>query len=428
MFCVMVFAVCCFFTGVQMARAETQSVIDPIQVQPPPPVPAPAAKKTEPSDAEIKHANQRALAEQRKREKAEARARAAEKAAEDLRAAAEARQADAAAKAAAAEKKAAAMQAAKQAARQAAAKQAAAKEAAAKEAAARDAAIREEAARELAARETAAREAAAKEAAAREAARLAAAREVAQRDAERPGKVFRDCSDCPEMVWLPKGEFLMGEAPGVNVVGPVHPVAINYALAVGRFEVTFAEWDACVAAQACRRWPDDQGWGRGRRPVINVSWVDTQEYVSWLSGKTGKHYRLLSEAEWEYAARGGTQTRYWWGNDPGHNKADCYGCGSRWDGRQTAPVGSFEANPFGLYDVLGNVSEWVEDCYHGSYRDAPADGSPWTQNCPADLRDKRVMRGGAWQYPAQLTRSAFRTAFSNGYYDLRIGFRVARTE
>ena len=120
--------------------------------------------------------------------------------------------------------------------------------------------------------------------------------------------------------------------------------------------------------------------------------------------------------------------RYWWGNDVGHNRANCYGCGSRWDGRQTAPVGSFAPNAFGLYDVLGNASEWVEDCYHGGYRDAPVDGSAWLQNCPTELTDKRVVRGGAWQYPAQLTRPDFRTAFSNGYYDLRIGFRVARTD
>lgn len=422
----------------QSAHAETQSVIDPTAVPAPP-----SAKKQEQSDAETKRAQARAAAEQRKREKAEARARAAEKAAEELRAAEEARQAEAddktakaaAAKAAAA-KKAAARQAAIRAAatraaeaRDEAAREAAAKQAAEKETAARETAIREEAAKELAVRQAAAKDAATRLAALKEAAaKEAAAKEAAARAAERPGTVFRDCPECPEMVWLPRGEFMMGETPEIGVAGPMHPVKINYPLAAGRFEVTFAEWDACVAAQGCRHWPDDQGWGRGRRPVINVSWVDAKEYVAWLSGKTGRHYRLLSEAEWEYAARGGTQTRYWWGNDVGRNHANCYGCGSRWDGRQTAPVGSFEANPFGLYDVLGNASEWVEDCYHGSYRDAPADGSAWLQKCPAELRDKRVMRGGAWQYPAQLTRPAFRTAFSNGYYDLRIGFRVARTD
>jgi TolA protein len=419
--------------------AETQSVIDPTVIPTPPPAP-PEAKKPPQSDAELRRARQRAEAEQRRREKAEARALAAEKAAEDMRAAETSRQAEAdkaarnaAAKVAtakavavkkadlAAAKKAEAMR--KAAEIEAAARTTQARWAAEKETAEKEAAIREEAARELAAREAAAKETAARETAARE----VAAKEAARLTATRAGLVFRDCTDCPEMVWLPRGEFTMGENAGVGVAGPMHTVRINYPLAVGRFEVTFAEWDACVAARVCRHWPDDQGWGRGRRPVINVSWVDAQEYLSWLSSRTGKHYRLLSEAEWEYAARGGTQTKYWWGNDIGRNKANCFGCGSRWDGRETAPVGSFDANPFGLYDVLGNASEWVEDCYHGSYRDAPTDGSAWEQNCPPDMRDKRVMRGGAWQYPADLTRPAFRTAFSNGYYDLRIGFRVARS-
>jgi formylglycine-generating enzyme required for sulfatase activity len=430
----LLFALACSAGFGGAALAETQSVIDPTVIPTPPPEP-PEAKKPPQSDAELKRARQRAEAEQRRRERAEARALAAEKAAGDLRAAEVTRQAEAdkaaknaaakaaATKAAAAKKADLAAAKKAEAARKAAEIEAAAREtqarwAAEKDAADKEAAIREEAARELAAREAAAKEAATREAAAREAARIAATR---------PGLVFRDCADCPEMVWLPRGEFTMGENAGVGVAGPLHTVRINYPLAVGRFEVTFAEWDACATARACRHWPDDQGWGRGRRPVINVSWVDAQEYLSWLSAKTGKRYRLLSEAEWEYAARGGTQTKYWWGNDVGRNKANCFGCGSRWDGRETAPVGSFDANPFGLYDVLGNVSEWVEDCYHGSYRDAPSDGSAWEQNCPADMRDKRVMRGGAWQYPADLTRPAFRTAFSNGYFDLRIGFRVARS-
>jgi len=304
---------------------------------------------------------------------------------------------------------------------------AAAKEEAAKELAARQAAERE-AAERASAREAAAREAAAL--AAREAAAKEAAQKAAERLAQRPGNVFRDCPLCPEMVWLPRGEFEMGDDSQAD--GPPHRVQINYPLAVGRYEVTFAEWDACVAANGCRRRPDDAGWGRGRQPVINVSWVDSQQYVAWLSSRTGRRYRLLSEAEWEYAARGGAQTRYWWGDEPGRNHENCYNCGSRWDGRRTAPVGSFAPNAFGLYDVLGNVSEWVEDCYHASYRDAPNDGSAWTQNCsqdaPRGARDERVMRGGAWQYPAQLTRSTFRTRFSNGYYDFRIGLRVARAE
>jgi formylglycine-generating enzyme required for sulfatase activity len=226
-------------------------------------------------------------------------------------------------------------------------------------------------------------------------------------------------------VWLPQGEFIMGEPSAAS--SPRHVVRISYTLAVGRFETTFAEWDACVAAGGCRRRPDDAGWGRGRQPVINVSWTDAQQYAAWLSRRTGKHYRLLTEAEWEYAARAGSDVRYWWGNNTGHGDANCYDCGSRWDGRQAAPVGRFSPNPFGLYDMHGNVSEWVEDCYHDRYRDAPGDGRAWTLDCIA-ITDTRMVRGGAWQGPTNTTRSAARSAASFDYYDSRIGFRIARTE
>jgi formylglycine-generating enzyme required for sulfatase activity len=239
------------------------------------------------------------------------------------------------------------------------------------------------------------------------------------------GTVFRDCADCPEVVWLPQGEFIMGE--GSAAIGPRHVVKIEYVLAVGRFEVTFAEWDACVAAGGCRHRPDDSGWGRGRQPVINVSWADAQEYVIWLARRTRKHYRLLSEAEWEYAARAGSAVHYWWGNDAGRGEANCNDCGSKWDGRQAAPVGRFSSNPFGLYDMHGNVFEWVEDCYHYGYRDAPSDGSAWTLDCTA-VTDTRMVRGGAWYGPSITTRSAARSAVALNYYDNRIGFRVARTE
>jgi formylglycine-generating enzyme required for sulfatase activity len=237
--------------------------------------------------------------------------------------------------------------------------------------------------------------------------------------------VFRDCADCPEIVWLPQGEFIMGEPSTAS--GPRHVVRIGYMLAVGRYEVTFAEWDACVVAGGCRRRPHDSAWGRGRQPVINVSWADAQQYSAWLSRKTGKRYRLLTEAEWEYAARAGSHARYWWGNDTGRGDANCYDCGSRWDSRQPAPVGSFAPNPFGLYDMHGNVSEWVEDCYHDRYRDAPNDGRAWTLDCSASA-DTRIVRGGAWHSSTHAMRSAARSAASFNYYDNRIGFRIARTE
>jgi formylglycine-generating enzyme required for sulfatase activity len=215
----------------------------------------------------------------------------------------------------------------------------------------------------------------------------------------------------------------MGEASAGSEARPV--VAINYILAVGRFEVTFAEWDACVAGGGCRRRPDDAGWGRGWQPVINVSWNDAQQYVAWLSRRTGKRYRLLSEAEWEYAARAGTDARYWWGNHAGRGDANCADCGSKWDGRQAAPVGRFAPNPFGLYDMHGNVSEWVEDCYHDEYRQA--DRRAWTRSCSAQT-DTRIVRGGAWHGSTKSMRSTSRTSAVSDYHDNRIGFRIARTE
>ncbi len=156
---------------------------------------------------------------------------------------------------------------------------------------------------------------------------------------------------------------------------------------------------------------------------MNVSWEDAQSYVRWLSGKTGKPYRLLSESEWEYVARAGTETAYSWGDHIGENRANCDGCGSQWDGKQTAPVGSFAANGWGLYDMHGNVREWVEDCYHGSYAGAPTDGSAResTEGC------WRVFRGGSWDLEPRNLRSAYR---SRGTTDVRyysIGFRVARS-
>jgi formylglycine-generating enzyme required for sulfatase activity len=195
--------------------------------------------------------------------------------------------------------------------------------------------------------------------------------------------------------------------------------------AVGQFAVTFQEWDACVADGGCNGYkPSDQGWGCGRRPVINVHWEDAKAYVAWLSTKTGKTYRLLTEAEYEYAARAGTQTTYPWGNDIGKNNANCRSCGSEWDGKkQTVPVGSFPANGFGLHDMVGNVWAWTEDCYHNSYNGAPVDGSAWTSgDCVT-----RVDRGGSWYFTPQYLRSAIRNRNSPGNRSDGLGFRVGRT-
>ena len=242
-----------------------------------------------------------------------------------------------------------------------------------------------------------------------------------------PGGTLRDCEQCPELVVVPPGNFMMGspssEAGRDGDEGPVHRVTIAESFAVGKYEVTFAEWDACVEAGGCTYRPDDAGWGRETRPVIKVFWADIQAYVAWLSRETGQRYRLLSEAEWEYVARAGSTTAYPWGDAIGTNKANCDGCGSQWDKKSTAPVGRFEANAFGLFDTAGNVWEWVADCWNDSYRGAPSDGSAWERgDC-----HRRVVRGGSWAYNPGFLRSADRYGHPTGIRDYDNGFRVART-
>ena len=243
------------------------------------------------------------------------------------------------------------------------------------------------------------------------------------------GDQFRDCAECPEMVVVPAGSYRMGSPshePGrTDNEGPVHRVTIAAPFAVGKYEVTFAEWDACEEAGGCGAyWPEDKGWGRGRRPVIVVSWDDAKRYMQWLSRKTKKPYRLLSESEWEYAARAGAQTAYSWGDQIGRGRANCEGCGSQWDNRQTAPVGSFAENRWGLHDMHGNVWEWVEDCRNGSYAGAPRNGAAWLSgDC-----SMRVVRGGSWFSSPSFLRAAHRAAISTfGRNGSIVGFRVART-
>ena len=238
----------------------------------------------------------------------------------------------------------------------------------------------------------------------------------------------------PAMVTIPAGEFRMGclwnyhDRSDVGLIDddgcygdekPVHKVTIGRPFALSVYEVTFAEWDACVAAGGCGGY-GDWSWGRGARPLMHVSWDDAQRYVAWLSAQTGAAYRLPSESEWEYAARAGTTTRYVLGDEIGRNRANCDGCGSQWDDGRTAPVGSFAANPWGLYDMHGNVYEWVADCWNGSYTGAPSDGSAWLEaNCSAG-----VVRGGSWYEHPRNLRAADRLRDTR--YVLS-GFRVART-
>ncbi|MBA4337370.1 MAG: hypothetical protein C0421_00815 [Hyphomonas sp.] len=252
-----------------------------------------------------------------------------------------------------------------------------------------------------------------------------------------PGSTFQDCSSCPAMVVLPSGNFVMGspstESGRSSDEGPQRTVIIGYRLAVGKFEVTWSEWEACISDGGCRGYTPDNlpGWGKGKHPIVRVGWIDAKSYVSWLSKKTGQPYRLLSEAEWEYAARASSSTPFHTGstistNLANYNGSYTYGAGATGVRRaMTMPVGSFPANGFGLHDMHGNVKEWVEDCRTESYENVPSDGSAWTMEGCAD----RVLRGGSYADEPKDLRSANRDRTNSLSSDRRfyIGFRVAKT-
>jgi len=243
-----------------------------------------------------------------------------------------------------------------------------------------------------------------------------------------PGEAFRDCPVCPQMVVIPAGRFHMGspahEAGRKTAEGPVHEVTIDRPFAIGKYEVTIAEWKACVAERGCSSRPSEIFWHAGNYPMLNLTWNEARTYVRWLSGKTGARYRLPSEAEWEYAARAGTTTAYYWGAQFGEDNAYCCNTDQTWDaGPATPPVGSYPANPFGLHDTSGGTWEWTGDCWHPTYDGAPADGSAWTEG--GDCR-RRVIRGGSWNAFAEHVRVAYRTWSYARERNVADGMRVAR--
>jgi formylglycine-generating enzyme required for sulfatase activity len=224
---------------------------------------------------------------------------------------------------------------------------------------------------------------------------------------------MRDCDVCPELVVVPAGRFVMGSRPSVESRSrdevPQRLVRFMQPFALGKYEVSFAQWDACVADGGCGAYrPDDRDAGRGRHPVIGVNWGDAKRYLRWLSRKTGRIYRLPSELEWEYAARAGTETRFYWGDSVGRANANCAGCNDGYP--RAAPVGSFDANGFGLHDMLGNVWEWVDDCAKSG------------RDC-----SRRVLRGGSWGNDPGILTSTYSLAVSDESRSGAIGFRVAAT-
>lgn len=245
------------------------------------------------------------------------------------------------------------------------------------------------------------------------------------------GSAFKDCENCPDMVSVPAGRFVMGAAKSEKgrqkSEDPQHEVGVPAPFAVSKYEVTFDEWEACSLEGGCANYrPEDGGWGRGRRPVIYVSYEDAKAYVEWLRQKTGKPYRLLSEAEWEFAARAGTSTPYAAGatlapTQANFDASSAAGRGETAYKGTTVEAGTFPPNPYGLYDMEGNVFEWVEDCWNPTHAGAPADASPRGGDC-----QRRVVKGGAWYYEADFARPAARMSFPKGSRLNVIGFRVAR--
>ncbi|WP_232299223.1 formylglycine-generating enzyme family protein [Azoarcus sp. CIB] len=231
----------------------------------------------------------------------------------------------------------------------------------------------------------------------------------------------RDCPACPVMVGLPPGEFVMGSNTDDPTERPAHRVSIAQPFAIGKYEVTNEQWSACVDAGACPRLGSEANSVKNA-PVRDLSWDDARQYVQWLSKSNGKSYRLPTEAEWEYALRGGTATRYWWGSQMRNGNANCKDCGEPWRPDGPANVGSFAANPYGLHDMNGSVWEWVSDCWHNSYKGAPDDGRSWEDaNCSV-----RVIRGGSWRDGADYMLASTRFKYGASVRHSQNGFRVVR--
>ncbi|MET0964690.1 MAG: SUMF1/EgtB/PvdO family nonheme iron enzyme [Noviherbaspirillum sp.] len=237
---------------------------------------------------------------------------------------------------------------------------------------------------------------------------------------QKAGADIRDCPACPVLAAIPQGVFTMGSNSGDPSEKPARRVTVEAPFAIGRTEVTVEQWNACVEAGACQRTSDAAR--APNTPARDVSWDDAQLYVKWLTKVSGKPYRLPTEAEWEFAARGGTSSRYWWGEDMRRGNANCKDCGEPWQADGPTPVASFPANGFGLHDMNGSVWEWVEDCWHSSFKNAPADARAWNESfCTV-----RVIRGGSWRDGASYMPATTRFKYDGSVRHSQNGFRVAR--
>ena len=233
---------------------------------------------------------------------------------------------------------------------------------------------------------------------------------------------MKDCDVCPVMVALSPRPFTMGSNNSDPSERPAHKVALHAPFAIGKHEVTVGQWNQCVRASVCPAMPS-LGNVPDNLPMRDISWDEAQLYLKWLGTVSGKPYRLPTEAEWEYAARGGTATRYWWGNEMKGGNSSCEGCGEPWNAERPPPAGSFRANPFGLNDMNGSVWEWVQDCWHSTYKGAPADGSAWVDgSCQA-----RVIRGGSWRENGSYMLSTTRFKYDASVRQSQNGFRAARS-
>ena len=233
---------------------------------------------------------------------------------------------------------------------------------------------------------------------------------------------FQECEVCPKMVVIPAGKIDYQDGSLKGFESEFKKIIVKRPFAMSIFEITWSQWLACVKKVICKKTPSDQGWGKGKLPIINITWFDAIDYISFLNLKTDGRYRLPTEAEWQYAARGNTKSRYWWGDTLKQNYANCRVCGSQWDGEQSSPVGSFKSNQFGLFDMNGNVWEWTSDCSVNRDHEKPK-----MKNNKSGVSCKnRVIKSGSWYYIPKLITPEARHKFPPSLSSYNIGFRVVK--